>query len=49
MCRVAESSFSRRQTSKPSMPGIITSSSTRSGFSSAAMASAVAPSDAVRT
>ena len=42
--RVAGSSFSRRQTSKPSMPGIITSSSTMSGCFGAAIARAVGPS-----
>ena len=46
---VAGSSFSRRQTSKPSMPGIITSSRTMSGIRRAAIASASAPFEAVIT
>ena len=42
MCEVAGSAFSRRQTSKPSMSGIITSSSTTSTlpFSQVSIASA---------
>ena len=32
MCAVAASAFSRRATSKPSMPGITASSSTMSGM-----------------
>ena len=42
MCEVDGSAFSRRQTSKPSMPGIITSSSTTSTlpFSQVSIASA---------
>ena len=40
---VAGSAFSRRATSKPSMPGIIASSTTTSGGSSAAMRKAASP------
>ena len=47
--RVAGSSFSRRHTWNPSMPGIITSSRMMSGFSAAAMARAVTPSVALIT
>jgi len=43
MCAVAALDFSRRATSKPSMPGIIASSSTTSGSACAARASAVSP------
>src|SRR5215510_11934255 len=39
----------RRQTSKPSMPGIITSKSTMSGNSAATRVSACSPLDAVKT
>ena len=44
MWRVLASAFSRRQTSKPSMPGIITSSRMMSGWVSAAAVSAAGPS-----
>ncbi len=43
MCAVAGASFSRRQTSKPSIPGNMTSSSTRSGLSVAASRIASSP------
>ena len=43
MCAVAASALSRRATSKPSMPGIIASSSTMSGRAWAARCSACSP------
>ena len=46
--RVSGSALSARQTSKPSMPGIITSSSIRSGCARRAISSAVGPSFAAR-
>jgi hypothetical protein len=46
---VAGSARRRRQTSYPDMPGIITSSSTRSGRSAATLASASSPFTAVAT
>ena len=49
MWRVTGSSLSFRQTVKPSMPGIMTSSRIMSGRSRAAMARAVGPSIAVET
>ena len=49
ICAVRAVFLIRRQTSNPSMPGIMTSSSTRSGISRATVSSAVGPSWAVRT
>src|ERR1700674_12511 len=49
MCCVRGSAFSLRQTSKPSIPGIITSSSTTSARSRAQICSASGPLRAVRT
>src|SRR5260221_94797 len=49
ICDVAGSALSRRHTSKPSISGIMTSSSTRSGRSAAQIASAAAPLAAVKT
>src|SRR5260221_6006520 len=49
ICEVAGSALSRRHTSKPSISGIMTSSSTRSGSSAAQIASAAAPFAAVKT
>ncbi len=46
---VRGSALRRRQTSKPSIPGICTSRTTRSGTSSAAAASVAGPSGASRT
>src|SRR5262249_9401292 len=48
-CAVLGSDLMRRQTSKPSMPGIITSSSTMSGLVSATFARASTPLKAVTT
>ncbi len=47
--RIAGISRMRRQTSKPSMPGITTSSSTRSGACAATRASAASPLSACST
>src|SRR5438552_2406313 len=49
ICEVAGSAFRRRHTSNPSISGIITSSSTRSGSCAAQTASAAAPPPAVKT
>jgi len=49
MCAVAGEAFSRLATSKPSMPGIIASSSTMSGSAWAARNRALAPSVATST
>jgi hypothetical protein len=49
MCAVAGSAFSRRHTSKPSMSGIITSSSTTSTLPFSQISSASAPLVAVST
>jgi hypothetical protein len=49
MCAVSGPAFSRRATSKPSMPGITASSSTMSGSVCAARLSAVWPSVATST
>src|SRR5260221_861762 len=49
ICDVAGSALSRRHTSKPSISGIMTSSSTRSGSSAAQIASAAAPFAVVKT
>src|SRR5260221_2904063 len=49
ICDVAGSALSRRHTSKPSISGIMTSSSTRSGSSAAQITSAAAPLAAVKT
>ena len=49
MCAVAGTLLIRRATSKPSMPGIITSSSTMSGGASAMLSSASCPLMAVTT
>jgi hypothetical protein len=49
MCCVRGSALSLRQTSKPSIPGIITSSSTTSARSCAQICSASGPLRAVRT